>query len=158
MGKVHEAAMAGDLRTLRELVKENPALVNDRDHRGQTSLHQAAYWSGSKKIVGFLLTQGADVNAKSASGTTPLHVAVLRGHRAVTKLLMARGAEVNARDNGGFTPLHYVDKKRIAALLLKAGADANARSNDGQTPVHRTLMQGHTNVADTIMKYGGRPH
>jgi ankyrin repeat protein len=43
-------------------------------------------------IVRLLLDQGADVGARTASGSTPLSMASQKGHAAVVRLLRERGA------------------------------------------------------------------
>src|SRR5690242_1443895 len=45
-----------------------------------------------------LLAKGADVNAKSPYGATPLFFACDRGNLEIVKLLLDRGAEVNVQD------------------------------------------------------------
>ena len=51
------------------------------------------------------LAAGADVNAKTEVGATPLHGAVTFGHNEIVELLIAAGADVNAKGLGGTTPL-----------------------------------------------------
>ena len=74
------------------------------------------------------IAAGADVNAKSSGGSTPLYVAALGGHKEITELLIAEGADVNAKSeskNGlfkGRTPLDSAEyKTEIAELLRKHG-------------------------------------
>ena len=60
---------------------------------------------GNIKAVKQHLAAGADVNAKSKFGRTPLHHAAYFGHKEVAELLIAEGADVNAKDDDGATPL-----------------------------------------------------
>ena len=79
--------------------------VNDRDHRGYTSLHTAAY-NGQTEMVRELLQKGAAVDARNHVGQTPLHQAALGvSIEAIEALLVCHGA-INAEDNNGNTPLH----------------------------------------------------
>jgi hypothetical protein len=86
----------------------------------EISIHDAAR-TGSIEAVKQHLADGAEVNAKSSGGRTPLHWAANRGHEEVAELLIAKGAEVNAMDVLlGWTPLDYAEGE-TAALLRKHG-------------------------------------
>ena len=49
-----------------------------------------------------MIERGADVNAATSQGETPLHLAT---DREVAELLLARGAKIDAKDASGKTPL-----------------------------------------------------
>jgi ankyrin repeat protein len=51
-----------------------------------------------------LIDKGANVNAKSRDGFTPLHVAAMRGNLPVVELLLESGADPNAIVQYGKTP------------------------------------------------------
>ena len=99
---------------------------------------------GDIKAVKLLLAEGADVNVKSATGETALHVAGIKCVRGVAKALLEAGADVNAQTNDGaamlMTPLHwYVNMNSCSTEdideLLQAGADTNIRNSQGETPL-----------------------
>jgi ankyrin repeat protein len=90
----------------------------------------AATRKGDLAQVKSLLGRGADVNAKSPYGSTPLFFACDRGHMEVIKLLLDRGADLNTEDTFyHFTPLIWaVEKERpeVVKLLLDHGAKSPA--------------------------------
>ena len=96
--------------------KPEPTTVKAPD----ISIHDAAR-TGNIEAVKQHLADGAEVNAKSSGGRTPLHWAANRGHEEVAELLIAKGAEVNAMDVLlGWTPLDYAEGE-TADLLRKHG-------------------------------------
>ena len=75
---------------------------------------------GNIEAVKQHLAAGADVNAKSKYGGTPLSHAVMYDHREIAELLIANGADVNPQDDFGFTPLDWAkDKSEETADLLR---------------------------------------
>jgi hypothetical protein len=57
-------------------------------------LHDPAF-KGHKDVVELPLANGADVNAKTGRGLTPLRHAAFKGHKDVVELLLANGPDVN---------------------------------------------------------------
>lgn len=49
--------------------------INIKDQERCTPLHWACYCN-SHKIINFLISLGADVNARDINGETPLHIAL----------------------------------------------------------------------------------
>ena len=69
---------------------------------GSTLLRAAE--RGDQALARTLIQQGADVNASSVDGSTPLHRAVFTDHFDVASLLVKAGAKVQAADRYGVTP------------------------------------------------------
>jgi len=89
-----EYARIGDRDTLAALIAAKPAIAKSG------AVMMAAVDFGHHELVEWLLTKGANVNARSdwGSGGTALHSAAWNGDLRMVKLLVAAGADVSARD------------------------------------------------------------
>jgi len=85
--------------------EERLAKINEPDIFGDTPLHIAAA-SGVLLLVKYLVSQGADVNARNKAGSTPLHKAMLGGKIPIVEFLLENKAEWVANDSG-YTPFTY---------------------------------------------------
>ena len=154
---LHEAAFQGDLDSVNHFIAVHMAEVNataeynSENHGfpyfGGTPLHVASQ-GGYATVAAALIAAGAEVDATTFFGATPLHWTFHWGSTAsVVSLLLSAGADANARDGRGWTPLHHwtiVDLKVDALLLLlSAGADVNAKDNDGYTPLYSAVSHDH---------------
>src|SRR4029453_10287945 len=89
------------------------------------------------------------INAYSADGWTPLHLAAFFGHPKITEMLLAQHADVTARSRNanGNTPLHAAlagNHKLVAGLLIGRGGDVNATDAAGWRPLH--LAAANNNI------------
>ena len=107
--------------------------VNSKDKNDWTPLHLMAMFSDDMEKVKALIDAGADVDAMTNEGSTPLHMVSDVG---IAQLLIDAGADVNAMSNEGFTLLHTISDVGIAQLLIDADANVNAIDNYGNTPLH----------------------
>lgn len=105
-------------------------------------LHYAVN-GGNADIVKTLLRWGANPNAATIRGYTPLHSAIELRHPKVTDLLLDYGANPDNRTKSGTTELgetllHSIVKRQDAEgvqRLLMAGADPFVKNKDGKTPL-----------------------
>jgi len=130
---VFDAAAAGDVERLTELLDGDPDLVGAWSEDGYTPLHLAAFFDRGK-AVRLLLDRGADVGAVSKNDmkVQPLHSAVAADSRDVAAALLTAGADPNARQEGGFTPLMGAEEKEkegdMVRLLMDHGAEESAQA------------------------------
>ena len=81
-----------------------------------------------------LLEAGADPNARTAAGDTPLHLSVWHTDSTLVSAFVQAGADLNARNDKGETPLHAArawNSRPAMRALLDLGADPGARDNAG---------------------------
>ncbi len=136
---IHQAIARGHLDRAKELLRENPELVNARrPYGGETPLSIAIGSQNDPMIVRFLIANGADINVRDRRGHTPLGTAAARGRNSMAELLIANGADVNVKSDYGETPLRSAvdsDNKALAELLIANGADVNAKDDYGDSPL-----------------------
>lgn len=112
--------------------------------------------NGSRELVSYLLSQGADVNCSCCWGMTPLHIATGKGDLEVVRMLIAAGADVNCPDRDKRTPLHWAScgHLEIASCLLAAGAEVNCSSLEGWTALHEASLRGDLDMVAVLVSAG----
>ena len=127
-----------------------------------TPLHrtQSLFAGGAaNEVASLLLAAGAEPNARTDDGRTPLHSAASSGDAPMVGTLLQAGADANARTPDGTTPLHSASggsRGTVAtvSLLVEAGADVDARTELGATPLHWAVSQGNHEVAARLLELG----
>ena len=113
---------------------------------------------GDIEAVKKSIADGADVNAKSESGTTPLQRAAQYGEKEVVELLISKGADLSAKEDiFGKTPLHYAAEeghKETLKLLIDKGADVHAGDKDGDSPLAWAVYSNHMDIVKLLIAAG----
>ena len=122
---LHEACKHRSLSEVKQYLAQG-ANVNARAHEidGAMVPLEEAIWADATEIIEVLLSNGADVNAKTCGGKTPLQHAAIKGSEPIVSLLVKAGADMNATDYYG-TPLDWAMRlNRIAVIevLTEHGA------------------------------------
>ena len=154
---VFEAAAAGDLAHVREIVARDPAQANATAPDGYSPLGLAAFFK-RRDVVRYLLEAGADPRPASRQGAfTPLHSAVATDAGAsdidIVRMLLDKGADPNAKSQSGSTPLHtvaFTGDRASLDLLLKHGADRAIKNNEGKTGADIAGERGHGEIAERL--------
>lgn len=78
-----------------------------RSEAGRTALHVAAAYYACETLCASLLKAGADINARTNDGVTPLMLAAKSAKLRLVKFLIANGADPLLKDNKGKTAYEY---------------------------------------------------
>ncbi|KAJ8037413.1 85/88 kDa calcium-independent phospholipase A2 [Holothuria leucospilota] len=102
---------------------------------GATPLH----WARSSETMKMIFQFDYELNVRSKTGHTAVHVMVLKNRVECLVELLAAGADPEIPDNEGNSPLHSAcklnDVDSIRALIV-FNADVNAKNKEGLTPRH----------------------
>ena len=170
-----DAARDGDAATVRELLSRDPGLVGAVDAHRKTPLHLAAEHD-HPEVAKVLIEAGADLEAWTTWGTTPLEWAGVLGSRRAGDVLVAHGARltlgaaaglgmldaVRAMSAGGAVSPAFVLACRnghteVARFLLDNGADVDARGIFAATGLHWAAMNGHADTVRFLLDNGADP-
>lgn len=98
------AAIAGELEASQQLVARGAQV----QFPGWSPIHYAA--SGpNTRLVQWLLDRGAQVDAESPNGTTPLMLAAQHAPEGTVELLLKRGADPRKRNQRGLQAADYAE-------------------------------------------------
>lgn len=86
------ACANGDLEECERLLKNKLVDINTTTNDGLTGLHEAAI-AGNRKMVEYMLKNGAQVDCADNEGWTPLHAAASLGQTEVVEVLLLNNAD-----------------------------------------------------------------
>ena len=180
------AVTAGDVATVRTLLREDPSLASARDGSGLPVVllalfHQqrevadalldaepelgpleAAATGRADRLSALLDADPEALNARTPEGFTPLGLAAFLGGPEVVRVLLERGADANddADNQFGVRPVNAAaaaHDHETMRLLLDAGADPDARQQAGFTPLHSAAHTDDVEMARLLLDHGADP-
>ncbi|MBN8950550.1 MULTISPECIES: ankyrin repeat domain-containing protein [unclassified Rhizobium] len=119
-------------------------------------LHKAAA-AGDAAAIHQLLDNGAAVEARDASGATPLLIATHGNKVEAARVLIEAGADVNAKDDIQDSPYLYAGARGhldILKLTLAHGADLKSTNRYGGTALIPASERGHVETVAILIKAG----
>lgn len=152
--EIHTTAQAGNIDKVKELLTQDPSLINALDNFQRTPLHWACR-GVHFELVNYLVEQDADVNAADVNGITPLHSVASRGHREAARVLIDKGAHIDQQSTiDRSTPLHYAAQGghgEVVSLLLEKGARTDVKDIGERTPLHVAVQAKQTAITAALL-------
>lgn len=136
---IWQAAKEGSLPAVVFYVNEDENNINkkNKDDWDKTPLMWAS-WKGHLKIVEYLVSSGAEVDAVDYFGYTALMRASRNGHTSTVEYLIKQGAKVNQKHIRNDTSLHeavFGNHLEVVKLLIENGADKSLKDEKIRTPL-----------------------
>jgi ankyrin repeat protein len=153
---LHDAIQKGDVAKVKTLISNNNELIHMKSEKGQMPLHLAVQ-NGNQEIVDFLISKGADINAKDGEGNTPLITAIAFKKTEAAKFLISKGADVRIKDAQEMAPLILALRQGLSELvepILDSGQDVNERFAGNITPLLMAIIAGNKEVARLMVDRG----
>ena len=149
------ASRYGQLDAMTLLIKQG-ANVNLQDKEGETALHYAVDGSDvSCEVLSCLIENGANFDAFSNSGCTPLMKAIHNQLIQVVTYLIEHGANIDLQDKNGNTALHHaVGVTNFCDIIdhLVTGGASHICNNQGLTPLLLVSDRGNVAVVEHLIK------
>lgn len=130
-----------------------------RNHPDWSSAHIAVE-TGLRDCLKHNYVQ-SQINARDASGQTPLHRACERGDLpCVKELLEESQARTDIRDRNGETPMHCASKQDspviIQTLCSRLCSGVNELNDNGETPLHVACRLGRVEAVRALLGGGAK--
>jgi ankyrin repeat protein len=150
-----DSSTSDQAKIVQQLLLDNGVDIEEKCNVGHTALHQAAS-CGSTDTVQFLLSRGANANAKgNSSGFTPLHGASQYSNEENALLLLDHGADVSARDAGGATVLDDAATDTMKNIILTHKFHMMSRENNALRQEVQELRQDHQDLRNFVFAVFG---
>lgn len=166
-----------DAEAVRAAVRRNAVGINQSipapAYSAGAPLIALAARAGSLQVLRYLISAGADLNARTSAGETPLMLAsyfhgdegagYAERHDQAVRMLIEAGAVIE-NDRHHYTPLAYAaynNRQAAVRYLIERGArvdaDASGRVAYINTPLIMAAIQGHREIVRTLLRAGADP-
>ncbi len=148
---IFDIARNGTVTEVKELMKQNPDIINQTNESGFSPLILACY-RGNVEVAKFLMDNVKDINYKSQEGTALAGLSV-KYNKDLVEYILNKNANPNITDATGSTPLFWAVKfgnKELAELLLKYKADKSLKDAQGMTPFEYALQTNNKEIINLL--------
>ncbi|XP_039985059.1 ankyrin repeat domain-containing protein 13C isoform X1 [Xiphias gladius] len=118
---------------------KNPIIRTGQDF----PVHECVFKGDVRRLSSLIRTQ--NIAQKDVHGNTPLHLAVMMGHKECAHLLLAHNAPVKVKNAQGWSPLaeaiSYGDRQMITALLRKLKQQSRESVEDKRPKLLKALKE-----------------
>jgi ankyrin repeat protein len=112
--------------------------------------------AGDTVLVNKLISLGADVDAVTSEGVTPLMYATQNGNLSMMRLLIRCGANPDLKPLNGLTALITAIRNRqidLAEFLIRSGAGVDLADNEKMTPLMHAIVADTFYLPDMLLYY-----
>ncbi|CAB0030324.1 unnamed protein product [Trichogramma brassicae] len=116
------------------------------------------------------MRQKVQIDARSKSGDTALHLALRNGKNKVSEWLLRRGIDPNSSNQNGSTPLHIICKKEADDDIefvekffqicedMRQKVQVDALDKLGRAPLHFASQNGNSKLVELLLRRGANPN
>ncbi|KAK0513036.1 hypothetical protein JMJ35_005053 [Cladonia borealis] len=159
---IHQACKDADFQITRLLLGAG-ASATSLDSQQEQPLHKLLSIRlptfEASKLIELLVSRGANINARTRTNETPLHLSCKNLNVDSIRAILVHGPNMDAQDRAGNTPFHSLviawsawrrlgGFESISRVLLQHGVNVDAQNRAGDTPLHilvkvKTRLTGH---------------
>jgi ankyrin repeat protein len=118
-----------------------PETAQQKDSAGNTILHLAVKNKGDALIIGKILDQNANINARNREGDTALHIAARTNQKEAGEYILSKRANIFYANSAGESPL-YIALTHPSGVLQWMFTNETAKAHDdlGNTMLHYVAL------------------
>jgi len=172
---IWDAAIEGHWHIVKQWLRREPSLVSVTGYVcfpygyefEWTLLHLAAAYCADVRVLEYLVSQGADVNAvldtTNSYISAPFFLAAeFNPHVEILEYLILQGSDVHAKDRYGYTLLHSAARHNsnveVLQYLVSKGADVRAKGQCDSTPLYEAAYENSVEILKYLVSQGADVH
>eukprot|EP01103_Thecamoeba_quadrilineata_P016383 TRINITY_DN5463_c0_g1_i1.p1 TRINITY_DN5463_c0_g1~~TRINITY_DN5463_c0_g1_i1.p1 ORF type:complete len:1264 (-),score=264.59 TRINITY_DN5463_c0_g1_i1:43-3834(-) len=143
------------IEVLRLMLKKGVKINHKVYKYGLTPLHYAVMNGINKRIVRFLLLNGADVNMTNNEGNTVLHFAIIYNRTKMISLLISFHPDISIRNNTNKTCLELAQENNLPPETLQMLEEYQQNQSiivATKTPLHIAASEGFKLEVEQLLK------
>ncbi|KAM8859685.1 uncharacterized protein AB9W97_019606 isoform 1-T2 [Spinachia spinachia] len=154
-GDIFDCIQKGDVEMCIQFVQSDRSILKQKGWGGFTPLHYAAL-HGTRSLVNFFLSNGADPNVTCDAGQTAFHFACRQGNIFIIHQMMQYGADLRLIDLQQKTSLHHAVTGGSIVAVHYLWETGMFRFSDTDmyhvTPLHLAASTGNTEVVRYLLR------
>ncbi|XP_006887171.1 PREDICTED: ankyrin repeat domain-containing protein 26-like [Elephantulus edwardii] len=154
LGKIHKAAILGNVTKVQHVLFIGKNELNDRDKANRTALHLASAF-GHLGVITLLAERKCQIDLLDTENRTALVKAVQYQREECVNLLLEHGANPNLKDVNGNTALHYAvcgENLSIVQSLMNCNAYIEAKNQDDLTPLLFAISENQPQMVEYLIQ------
>ncbi|MEX2243820.1 MAG: ankyrin repeat domain-containing protein [Fimbriimonadaceae bacterium] len=128
------------------------------DAHGYTAMIDAAYRQKERlPVIEFLISQGADVNARTTYNETAIRTAYQFGDYETVKALLAAGADDSQLGWDDVIRAVAIGSRQDVETALARSSEVRALDSNGMSAIQVALRKGDLELAELLLQHGANP-